>query len=272
MTKWRAVLPVALALVVALTASIFIYKWVQRQTAPKEKVKVEAGAEAVPVAVAKVDLAWGTKLRPEMLKSVPYLKESLPSGYRSDLDSLKGRVLSTPLKRNEAILESKLASTDVITGGVSAILKPGKRALAVRGDKVIGVSGFILPGNRVDVLVTLTDPGTKKKITKIVLENILVLASGTEIQDNDRSGPAPVDVYTLEVTPEEGEKLALAANQGRLQFALRGVFDTETVLTRGATIGKTLSSFRPPPPVRTRVRTSTIEIIKGDKVGKEKFR
>ncbi|NNG06911.1 MAG: Flp pilus assembly protein CpaB [Desulfobacteraceae bacterium] len=271
MARWRAVLPVALALVVALTASIIIYKWLQRQTAPKKIVKVEAEAEAVLVAVATVDLAWGTKLRPEMLRYVPYLKESLPSGYSSDLDSLKGRVLRTPLKQNEAILESKLAPTSVTTGGVSTIVKPGKRALAVRGDKVIGISGFILPGNRVDVLVTLTHPKTKKKITKIVLENITVLASGTEIQEND-SGPAPVDVYTLEVTPTEGEKLALAATHGRLQFALRGVFDVETVLTRGATIRGTLSSFRPPVRKRKPVKTSSVETIKGDKVGKEKFR
>ena len=270
MARWKAVLPVVLALVVALTASILIYKWLQRQTAPKDLIKVEAEASAVPVAVAKVDLAWGTKLKPEMIKSVPYLIESLPSGYRSDLGSLKGRVLNAPLKRNEAILESKLAPTEVTTGGVSTIVKPGKRALAVKGDKVLGISGFILPGNRVDVLVTLTDPRTERQVTKIVLENILVLASGTEIQDKDKSGPAPVDVYTLEVTPEEGEKLALAATQGRLQFALRGVFDTETVLTKGATIGKTLSSFRPP--VKTRKRASTVEVIKGEEVGKKKFR
>jgi pilus assembly protein CpaB len=81
-----------------------------------------------------------------------------------------------------------------------------------------------------------------------------------------------VDVYTLEVTPTEGEKLALAASQGRLQFALRGVFDVETVLTRGATIRGTLSSFRPPVRKRKPVKTSSVETIKGDKVGKTKFR
>ena len=75
-----------------------------------------------------------------------------------------------------------MAPDSVTTGGVSAIVKPGKRALAVKGDKVIGLSGFIRPGNWVDVLVTITNPLNKRKITKTVLENILVLATGIEIE------------------------------------------------------------------------------------------
>lgn len=268
MGKWRAVIPITLALVVALAVTLFVYRWLQNQTTPTEVVKVES--EALPVAVAAVDLSPGTKLKPEMVKSVRFLKESLPPGYCSNLDSLKGRVLIIPLKRNEAILESKLAPNSVTTGGVSAIVKPGKRALAVKGDKVIGISGFIVPSNRVDVLVSLQDPKRKRDITKTVLENILVLATGTEMQENDKGEPAPVDVYTLEVTPEEGEKLALAAAQGKLQFALRSATDAETVLTWGATIPGTLSSYHPP--VRRGYTTFTVEVIKGDKVRKERFR
>jgi pilus assembly protein CpaB len=122
-------------------------------------------------------------------------------------------------------------------------LKPGKRAIAVKGDKVIGISGFIQPGNRVDVFVVLTEPKTKTEVSKLVLENIPVLATGTEIQNNADGKPAPVDVYTLEVDPEQGEKLALAAAHGKLQFGLRNVIDTEPVLTEGATIPKTLASL-----------------------------
>ena len=194
-------------------------------------------------------------------------------------------------------VEAKLAPTSVEVGGVSAIIKPGKRAIAVKGDKVIGLSGFILPGNMVDVLVTLTDPGTKRTVTKTVLEKIPVLATGTEIQENDKGDPAPVDVYTLEVTPEQAETLALAATQGRIQFALRNVTDKEPVLTRGATIPQTLSSLRAPEPSpapkavkkkpRVRRRTTsvrktttppkpkkrffTVEIIQGDKLSKQEF-
>ena len=295
MGKWKAFIPIVLALVIAAGGSLFLYRWLQIKTQPKETVKVES--QAVPVAVAAVNIPWGTKLKRDMIKTVPYLTESLPTGYSSDRGKLEGRVAIAALKQNEAITEAKLAPTSVEVGGVSAIVKPGRRAVAVKGDKVIGLSGFILPGNSVDVLVTLTDPRTKSEVTKTVLEKIPVLATGTEIQENDKGDPAPVDVYTLEVTPEQAEKLALAATQGKIQFALRNVTDKEPVLTRGATIPQTLSSLRAPEPSpapkavkkKTRVRRKTtsvrktmappkpkkrfftIEIIKGDKVSKQEF-
>jgi pilus assembly protein CpaB len=269
MKNWKVVLPIVFALLVATTASIFLYKWMQTHNAPKEVVKVES--EAVPVAVASADLSWGTKLQSDMMRSTPYLKESLPDGYRSTIDSLKDRVLIAPVKKNEPILDSKLAPTTVDAGGVSAIVTPGKRAVAVKGDKVIGISGFILPNNRVDVLVTLEDKQKKREMTKIVLENVLVLATGTQIVENDKGEPAPVDVYTLEVTPEEGEKLALAATRGRLQFALRNITDDETVLTKGATVQGTLSSYRPRVSRKVLRQRTTVEVIKGSEVKKVKF-
>jgi pilus assembly protein CpaB len=295
MGRWKAFIPIVLALVIAAGGSLFLYRWLQIKTQPKETVKVET--QAVPVAVAAVNIPWGTKLKRDMIKTVPYLTESLPTGYSSDRGKLEGRVAIAALKKNEAITEAKLAPTSVEVGGVSAIVKPGMRAIAVKGDKVIGLSGFILPGNSVDVLVTLTDPRTKSEVTKTVLEKIPVLATGTEIQENDKGDPAPVDVYTLEVTPEQAEKLALAATQGKIQFALRNVTDKEPVLTRGATIPQTLSSLRAPEPSpapkavkkkpgarrsTTSVRKTTtppkpekrfftIEIIKGDKLSKQEF-
>ena len=100
--------------------------------------------------------------------------------------------------------------------------------MGVKVDKVVGVSGFIHPGNRVDVLVTLSrNERQNEPTTKIVLENILVLATGTELEKSGKQEkPAQVDVITLEVTPEEGEKLALAASEGKLQLALRNYTDT----------------------------------------------
>jgi pilus assembly protein CpaB len=279
MGRWKAFIPIILALVVATGGSVFLYKWLQARTAPTAVTKVEV--EAVPVVVAAANLNWGTKLSKEMLKSVPFLKESLPSGYISDPQAVEGRVLIAPLKMQEPVLESRLAPKDVTIGGVSAVIKRGMRAVAVKGDKVIGISGFIQPGNRVDVLVTMKDTTTKDEITKMVLSNVLVLATGTEIEDRKDGKPQPVDVYTLEVDPEQGERLALAATEGKLQFALRNVTDQETVLTTGATIAQTLRSLRgvdpipPPPKVKewsTQGKKSfTVETIKGDKVGKQKF-
>jgi pilus assembly protein CpaB len=269
MGKWKAFVPLALALVIASLVGIFAYKWLI-QTTQKKVVSVES--EAVPVAVAAADLPWGTKFSPEMVKTLPYLKESLPPGSFLDTESLKGRVLISPLKKNELVLECRLAPDSVTTGGISAIVKPGKRALAVKGDKVIGLSGFIRPGNWVDVLVTTTNPLNKRKITKIVLENILVLATGVEIEETKEGGkPHSVDVYTLEVTPVEGEKLSLAANHGKLHFALRNITDKEIVLTNGATISGTLASFRPKKKKQAS-KTFTVEVIEGSKMIKKKFK
>ncbi len=283
MGKYKALIPFALALVIAATGSILLYNWMKNNTASAEVVKVE-NTEAVPVAVSALELPWGTKLNKEMIKTVSFLKESLPEGYSSKPEDLEGRIIILPLKKNEPITESRLAPDTVKAGGVSAIIKPGKRAIAVKGDKVIGISGFINPGNRVDVLVTVTDPRTKMEVTKIVLENIQILATGTKIEKNEKGEPAPVDVYTLEVTPVEGEKLALAAAEGKLQFALRNITDDEKVLTKGTNIPDTLSSLRGiNPKVKTsaknkptrkwipRKRTMTVEIIKGEKTSKKKF-
>jgi len=279
MGRWKAIIPIALALVIAISGSVYLYNWLKQETASKETVKVEA--DAVPVVVARVDLPWGTKLRSDMTKTIPFLKESLPGSYFSDPAALKDRVVIAPVKQNEPITEHRLAPTSVTVGGVSAVITPGKRAIAVKGDKVIGISGFILPGNRVDVLVTLQNPNTKDEVTKLVLENIPVLATGTQVQENEKGDPAPVDVYTLEVSPEEGEKLALAAAKGKLQFALRNAMDGESVLTAGATIPQTLASLKqtqPPQPVAKKASprrlpaTVTVEVIKGSNVSKKRMK
>jgi pilus assembly protein CpaB len=274
MERLRAILPILLAVCVALGGAFWTYKWVNNQIAPSAK-QVDL-SEAVPIAVALMDLPWGTQLTSKHMKLVRYLRDSLPPGHFEDLTELEGRVLLSPVTADEPIIESRLAPTTVEAGGVSAVVKPGKRAIAVKGDKVIGLSGLIRPGNRVDVLVTLTDPRNDREVTKLVLQDVPVLATGEELSENGEGEASPVDVYTLEVTPEEGEKLALAAAEGRLQFALRNATDMETVLTRGATVPKTLASFRPverkrkrsagaPPPV------SKVQVIKGNSVSHKTF-
>jgi pilus assembly protein CpaB len=299
MGKLKTLIPIALSLIIAVVGTFLLYKWVERQRGPKEIVEVEK-MEATPIVVSAGNLVWGTKLKPEMIKTAPYLKESLPAGYFSKSADLKDRVIIAPLKLNEPITEAKLAPTSVKTGGVSAVLKPGMRAIAVKGDKVIGLSGFVNPGNRVDVIVTVEEPKTKKIKSKIFLENVEVLATGTQIEKNEKGEPMPVDVYTLEVNPEQAEKVALAASEGRLQFALRGVTDSEDPLTKGVTIPELLAYERWSEQQKITIKnlvdsdknvsrknvtkntskkkkrwvprgSVTVEIIKGTKIKKKKF-
>ena len=298
MGKFKALVPIAISLIIAVVGTVFLYKWIERQRGPKEIVKVEK-IEAAPIVVSAGNLPWGTKLKPEMIKTSPYLKESLPAGYFSSTVDLKDRVLIAPVKLNEPITEAKLAPTSVKTGGVSAVLQPGMRAIAVKGDKVIGISGFINPGNRVDVIVTVEEPKTKKIKSKIFLENIAVLATGTQIEKNEKGEPMPVDVYTLEVSPEQSEKIALAATEGRLQLALRGVTDSEDQLTKGVSVPELLAqqhwseqqkvvpqniiNSNTEAPTKDAIRKTstkkrrwvprgsvTVEIIKGTKIEKKK--
>jgi len=214
-----------------------------------------------------------------MIKTTPFLKDSLPEGHFTRTADLNNRIVIATLKKGEPVVEHRLAPVSIKTGGVSAVLESGKRAVAVKGDKVMGISGFVNPGNRVDVLVTLKDPKTKKDKTKVVLENIPVLATGTQIQKNEKGEPMPVDVYTLEVTLENAEKLALAASKGRLKFALRNITDTEPVLTKGATISETLASLSMREPKkkttrnwRPRSNSVTVEVIKGNDLKKKKVK
>jgi pilus assembly protein CpaB len=277
MTNLKSSLPVLLALVIALAGSFFLYQWMQTQASAKEVVEVKAKTEAIPVCVASADLAWGTQITAEMVKVVPFLKQSLPTGYFTKPEDLLSRVIISPLKSNDPIIEHRLAPKDIKTGGVAAVVKPGKRAVAVKGDKVIGLSGFILPMSRVDVMVTLKQEHSKKEKTKVVLENILVLATGTQVQENEKGEPAPVDVYTLEVSPEEGEKLALAANKGKLQFALRNAIDAEEILTSGATVSDTLASYQKKKMKKVGKkwvprRYTTVETIKGSDRSRAKLK
>ena len=242
MFRNRSFLFFGLAGVLALVTAIMAYNWFQDQK-PVPVVKKVVQSEGIPIAVASVDIPWGVPLTKEMFRLVDYPKAHLPEGKFEKLEDLNGRIVLTHLKRNEPILESKLAPTDIKTGGVVGVMHPGMRAIAVAVNNVVGLPGFVKPGDRVDIMATLK--GKKGKITKTVLENTLVLATGTQME---RKGPGekprPVKVITFEVSLPEAEKLALASIEGKLRLALRSPINTEPELTKGATTQSLLASFQ----------------------------
>jgi pilus assembly protein CpaB len=267
----RPILMLSFAVVMAFITSGLVYSWLKQQAKPAV-AQVEAPKTQL-IAITKTDLSWGTKLEKEMVDMVAFPQTSVPDGHIATLEEVTGRVLVTSLKRHEPILQSRLAPKGVTTGGVAALMNPQHRAMAVKVDEVVGVAGFVKPGDRVDVLVTIspTEKATET-VTKVVLENAMVLASGTELERKGDKEPAPVKVITLEVTPEESEKLALAANEGKLRLALRSPLNAEPVLTRGATIPSLLASYRVPQeaPAKTKSKVET-ELIKGGKVSRVSF-
>ena len=220
---------VVVAVLIGLVAVILASRWITQQTA----------SNSGTVVVARIDVDLGSKITSEMLKSIPWPTGNVPAGALSDPALLEGRVLRVSVQRDEPILESKLAPLGT-KGGLSAVVAEGKRAITVRVNDVIGVAGFALPGNYVDILVNTTDDtrgtSTNKDLTisKTVLEHILVLAVAQEAA-RDETKPRVVNAVTLEVTPEQAEKIDLARSIGSLSLVLRNQIDSDPTDTVGIT-------------------------------------
>jgi len=197
------------------------------------------------VVVAKQEIPLGEKITAEHLALAPIPNGSLPEGVFRKMDDVIGRVAITPIGVRETITNMKLAPAGT-GGGLSAVIPEGYRAMTVKVDDVVGVSGFIMPGSFVDVVAIVIPlaqgEAANGPISKIVLQNIKVLASGAKIDspENQRT-PSAVTAVTLQVTPEQAEKLVLAANEGKLQLVMRNYTDQEDTQTKGANKSSLLS-------------------------------
>ncbi len=187
------------------------------------------------VAVAKVAIPIGSKIIAEQIMVVQFPKESTPDGAFDSAEKLAGRVAVVNIAAREPITESRLAAEGT-AAGLSAIIPEGYRAMTVKVDDAAGISGFIQPGTLVDVVVTIDPEGNSRQdpISKIVLQNIKVLASGQNIDkpENEREANS-VKAVTLQVTPEQAEKLALASTEGKLQLVMRSQIDQGNQETPG---------------------------------------
>ena len=228
------------------------------------------------VVVANANLSLGKQLRVEDLAAIDWPLASVPEGAFEDRAAIVDRGLIVSVVKNEPILPSKLASKEA-GSGLPPIIPPGKRALSVRVNEVIGVAGYVLPGTRVDVVATANPTSRSEDITtKVVLQNVEVLAAGTRLeQDTPEGKPMQVTVVTLLVTPDESERLALASTEGKIQLALRNPMDTATLVTPGVKPGVLLGMSAPKAIVRKPVAPGqpappappppSVEVIKGDK-------
>lgn len=225
MKNRRALLMMALAVVFGLGAVLMASRWLLRQTP----------TTANRIVVAAADVSLGQRLTPEMMKSLDWPADNLPRGALHDASKLAGRVLKTSVLRDEPLSEAKLAPAGTV-GGLSALITEGKRAITVRVNDVVGVAGFALPGNFVDILVNTQSSGHghENAISKIVLERILVLAVAQDV-GRDETKPRVVNAVTLEVTPAQAENLDLARSVGTLSLVLRNQVDPRPGVTDGAT-------------------------------------
>jgi pilus assembly protein CpaB len=255
MRKTRPWVMLGLALVSGTLAALLALRYLRQQTTPL----MAAEPAKASIVVAARGMPVGAMLTEQDVKVVPYPGEALPAGFASNPADVVGRGLTVAVAENEPLLSGKL-STKEAGGGLPIIIKDGMRAMSVRVDEVIGVAGFVLPGTRSDVMLTLQkNPSDNRPetTTKTFLQNIPTLAAGQQVQRDKEGKPLIVTVVTLLVTPEQAELLALASREGQIQLALRNPLDTLPVETRGAR-AKQLALVAPPqgaaPPAAPRPR------------------
>jgi len=235
---------------------------------------------------AATDIKLGTILTKDNLTTVE-IAGAVPKGFLVKPEDAIGRGVISDLYAGEPILDSRLASIGS-GGGLAAAIPPGMRACAVRVDDVVGVSGFVTPGMRVDVLISGVPPGqvdpNQGPQSRTLLQNIQVLSAGAEIQnDKDNQNKAkPVQVVNLLVSPDQAETLTLASNQGglRIQLVLRNPLDTKTDPVEGTAegniFGKIAGPEKPksvaaPKKVAKPAGEAPIEVINGTTRSEEKF-
>lgn len=286
------------AFIVALGASLVLYRVLQNrpQTA-------KAAPVTVSVVLAAHDLEVGAVLKEDDLTLAEW-PGAVPTGASTRIDDLKGRGVITPIYAKEPVIDSRLAPKGA-GGGLAAMIPPGMRAVAVRVNEVVGVAGFVVPGMRVDVLISGNSPGgsgSMGTLTRTMLQYIEVLSAGQDFKKDNEGKPIAVQVVTLLVTPEQAEQLSLASTQTSIQLILRNKLDREVAKTPGTAVANLFSGAKgiplprpagetqPPvrrqaaprhapvapaarelPPAPPKKETFTMEIISGSAKTEKKF-
>jgi pilus assembly protein CpaB len=228
-----------MAVVLAAAAALVGYLSLQQMA---ERMAAGQGRDFRPVVVAATELTFGVKLERSMLRTVPYPKDAVPDGAYSDPDSVVAQTTKVFLGAREPITASKLSSRG---GGLSMLVRPNMRAASLQVNQVSGVSGFVLPGDRVDVLATV-DPNVsgEEAVTRTVLQNVEVLAAGQKTEQRDNK-PITVQAVTLLVDPEGAEVLAHAQHEGEISLVLRNPEDQEQVKLAALSTGRMLGRGAP---------------------------
>lgn len=223
MNRNRLVAGLTVAILVALLASMYVYRAFERATHVKAAV-----TETIVVAAAQLQV--GERLDSDNVRIISWpADEPLAGSFRRTGDCI-GRAVISPMAPNEPVLEANLAPREA-GAGLPAAIPEGMRAVSVAVNDVVGVAGFVIPGTMVDVLTTGRLPGsnqgTDNNITRTILENVRVLAAGQKIEQDRDGKPEKVPVVTLLVSPDDAAKLTMASTEGKIQLALRNTIDTK---------------------------------------------
>jgi pilus assembly protein CpaB len=258
-------------------ASILTYRILKNRRVADLAVSPKP-APIFPLVVAATKLPYGTLLLPEHVKTVEWASATRPEGSFTDPQAVLGRAITDSVVPGEPILEARLAPKDA-GAGLASVIPKGKRAVSVRVNEIIGVAGFVLPRTRVDVVVSVNPGGEKgRSASKMILQNVEVLAAGQKIEQDAEGKPQKVDVITLLVDPDQAEKLTLASHEGEVQLALRNSLDLDSVTTSGANLSamveggpRSAPRVRADRPAPRTPAAPTVEVIRGSKRTTETF-
>jgi pilus assembly protein CpaB len=242
MKNKRFVIVLGGAILFGLVAAVSVSKYLSSAQAYSKNLS--------SVVVAKVAINAGEKLIAEQLETIQFPRGAAPDGVFESPGKLVGRVAVVAIAAREPVTDFKLAP-EGSAGGLSSMIPEGYRAMTVKVDDVVGVSGFIMPGALVDVVVVINpvdNGGQQNPISKIVLQNIKVLANGQNIdRPKSEREPESVKAVTLQVLPEQAEKLALAVSEGKLQLVMRSSVDQGDEQTQGVDKRRLLGGERAAP-------------------------
>ena len=233
-----------IAISFGLLAAYGIFSFLRQQRLDSERFR----SSLQDIVVASKEIPSGVAITTDMVKTTSYLKTSVPPGAFSSLQQVTGKIAKTTIAPGEPMLPARLGDK----AGLTVLLSPGHRAIAVRVNEIIGVSGFIVPNDRVDVIALVASLSAAneaaKQISKIVLQNKRVLSVAQTVGEPKDGKPQVASSITLELTPEEAEKLSLASIEGQIVLALRGAEDENIIHTEGSTTRDLLNLAAPPPP------------------------
>jgi len=236
---------VLLAGLAAMLASVMVYSALKRREADVQR----AMAHNVQVVVASMDLPLGSRIELGEVKMTRWSADSIPEGSYTDPKQIIGSYVKNSLVANEPIVQAKLFTGDKTAGVMPLLIPFGMRAVSVPVDEVSDIAGFVLPHTRVDVLVAINGgEGSKGEFSKVVLQNVEVLAVAQEVEQK-KDEPTVVKVVTLLVSPQEAERLALASHAGSLRLAMRNYNDNKIVLTSGSDVAQMLRAYSLAPDV-----------------------
>jgi pilus assembly protein CpaB len=266
--------------VLALALGAFVSFVVYKNMLTRTNASSEPGADVI---VAANDLQVGAKLQDGDIRQVKVPASVLPPNFYKLKSQVLGRGVILPVQKGEFILPSKLAAENA-GSGLPSLIPPGMRAVSVRVNEVVAVAGFVVPGTRVDVLLTGNPGGANEQQTTTVLENVAVIAAGQKLERNAAGEPQSTPVITLLVSPDDAQKLTLASSQGHIQLALRNPIDTKKeelpgTKANGLYRGMQVPTAPAPRPKVVKAKAETpptstgykVQVIRGNKVDETKF-